>query len=556
MAPIVLKIKGDKTFSSFSALASEEDLSQAWRVCSKVRDSLEQGSRLENLSWRLWHRHHTVTEGPSFKTLSATTARKLSNQCTLSPTQPKVEHSPVHPLERTEPDIPMAEPLRFPDSFYNSQQNTHFGLAEFNGSGNVVELDDIFHAFSNSFAIPTAPMDMADGWDFGIPSPTNPYYSPSQSNSTTPPSATQVNAPSLQLEETNTSPVLLNFDMMATSNEISTNSSNDAMYVSGSTMPPPPTATLRNKILGSIHQQQQQFNSSGQLYNTTNQTPPMSASSSVSTAGSNTSVQLNLLVDDTNHTLGNHLLNPPSSHFNQPTPVSAPNSPPSFDSVKSNNRTASSHLDHQDRPICTNCGATSTPLWRRSAEDELLCNACGLYQKLHNAPRPKTLKPHNARKEARDDESSQLVCSNCSTTTTPLWRRDDEGAPLCNACGLYLKLHHERRPLSMKTDIIKKRQRYESNVNSTTPGRKNTKKSKPEPSPPASRMEEMLSNPTTSFPQSLYVNNDCLEFPTITHSDNISDDVSAAVAAAFTGYPSSHFTNPTSTETMMSGNYY
>ncbi|OAD00519.1 GATA-type zinc finger transcription factor, partial [Mucor lusitanicus CBS 277.49] len=118
------------------------------------------------------------------------------------------------------------------------------------------------------------------------------------------------------------------------------------------------------------------------------------------------------------------------------------------------------------KPVCTNCGATSTPLWRRSAEDELLCNACGLYQKLHNAPRPKTLKPHNARKEARDDEASQLVCSNCSTTTTPLWRRDDEGAPLCNACGLYLKLHHERRPLSMKTDIIKKRQRYESNTTS------------------------------------------------------------------------------------------
>ncbi|KAI8373993.1 hypothetical protein EDC96DRAFT_541641 [Choanephora cucurbitarum] len=513
MAPIVLKIKGDKTFSSLSALASEEDLSQAWRVCSKVRDSLEQGSRLENLSWRLWHRQHTVT---SFKALSATTARKLSNQ-SIRP-QPKPEPPTMHPLESTQQAI---EPLRFPDSFYNSQQNTQFNMPEFNHN----ELDDLFHAFSNSFAIPTAPMDMADGWDFGIPSPTNPYYSPS----------TQVKAPSLPVEESNTSPALLHFDMMApSSNEIPTNSSNDAMYVSGSTMPPPPTATLRNKILGI--QQQKQFNSSGQLY-PTNQTPPMSTSSSVSTAGSNPSVPLNCLVDD------HPLLNPP--HFNQPTPVSAPNSPPSFDS-KSNNRTAS-HLDHQDRPICTNCGATSTPLWRRSAEDELLCNACGLYQKLHNAPRPKTLKPHNARKEARDDESSQLVCSNCSTTTTPLWRRDDEGAPLCNACGLYLKLHHERRPLSMKTDIIKKRQRYESNVNSSTPGRKNTKKSKPEPSPPASRMEEML------YPQSMYANNECLEFPTLSHSDNISEDVSAAVAAAFTGYPSSHFTNP---DTMMSTNYY
>ncbi|KAG2185985.1 hypothetical protein INT43_002423, partial [Umbelopsis isabellina] len=115
------------------------------------------------------------------------------------------------------------------------------------------------------------------------------------------------------------------------------------------------------------------------------------------------------------------------------------------------------------RSMCSNCGATSTPLWRRSANDELLCNACGLYLKLHNAPRPKSLKPHVTRKDAKGEEDIiQPVCSNCNTTTTPLWRRDDDGSPLCNACGLYLKLHHEKRPLSMKTDIIKKRQRYES----------------------------------------------------------------------------------------------
>ncbi|KAG2218000.1 hypothetical protein INT45_001543 [Circinella minor] len=125
-----------------------------------------------------------------------------------------------------------------------------------------------------------------------------------------------------------------------------------------------------------------------------------------------------------------------------------------------------------DTPICTNCGATSTPLWRRSPDDELLCNACGLYQKLHNAPRPKSLRPNSARKEIREEAAVRLVCSNCKTTTTPLWRRDGEGAPLCNACGLYLKLHHEKRPLSMKSDTIKKRQRYESQRNRKKKGKK------------------------------------------------------------------------------------
>ncbi|KAI9260647.1 hypothetical protein BDA99DRAFT_404535, partial [Phascolomyces articulosus] len=50
-------------------------------------------------------------------------------------------------------------------------------------------------------------------------------------------------------------------------------------------------------------------------------------------------------------------------------------------------------------------------------------------------------------------------CTNCKTTTTSLWRRDDLGNPLCNACGLFLKLHGMERPLSLKTDIIKRRNR-------------------------------------------------------------------------------------------------
>ncbi|KAI5954946.1 GAT1 [Candida jiufengensis] len=55
--------------------------------------------------------------------------------------------------------------------------------------------------------------------------------------------------------------------------------------------------------------------------------------------------------------------------------------------------------------------------------------------------------------------NSTTSCTNCHTNTTPLWRRNPEGQPLCNACGLFLKLHGVVRPLSLKTDVIKKRQR-------------------------------------------------------------------------------------------------
>ena len=58
-----------------------------------------------------------------------------------------------------------------------------------------------------------------------------------------------------------------------------------------------------------------------------------------------------------------------------------------------------------------------------------------------------------------NNSETPTECTNCKTRTTPLWRRNPEGQPLCNACGLFLKLHGEVRPLSLKTDVIKKRNR-------------------------------------------------------------------------------------------------
>ncbi|XP_030383828.1 uncharacterized protein LOC115631255 [Scaptodrosophila lebanonensis] len=52
-----------------------------------------------------------------------------------------------------------------------------------------------------------------------------------------------------------------------------------------------------------------------------------------------------------------------------------------------------------------------------------------------------------------------MCCSNCGTLTTTIWRRSVRGEMVCNACGLYFKLHGVNRPHSMRRDTIHTRRR-------------------------------------------------------------------------------------------------
>ncbi|GAN08945.1 erythroid transcription factor [Mucor ambiguus] len=159
---------------------------------------------------------------------------------------------------------------------------------------------------------------------------------------------------------------------------------------------------------------------------------------------------------------------------------------------------------------CFNCKVTKTPLWRRTPDRQhSLCNACGLYYKQYNCHRPlhvrnKThtirahpyacervlpmtinstkaesvsntatsspavsnatiLPPSPPTEQATEPTSTMLEsgqeCANCHQTQTPLWRKNERGEPVCNACGLYAKLHHRDRPAEMRKTTIQRRRR-------------------------------------------------------------------------------------------------
>ncbi|THV00280.1 glucocorticoid receptor-like (DNA-binding domain) [Dendrothele bispora CBS 962.96] len=170
--------------------------------------------------------------------------------------------------------------------------------------------------------------------------------------------------------------------------------------------------------------------------------------------------------------------------------------------------TLSSSASGTEEEKCMNCGVTQTPLWRRGLNDELNCNACGLYFKQHHRQRPLSIRgPTGPRpREAEEQPRVQLGedsgyfhlkarCHNCQTTTTPLWRKDDEGNFLCNACGLYHKLHGYARPVVLRTDTIRPRARIHNRQHTASASAPSTRKGHSKQSQSSSQKSSPASSP-------------------------------------------------------------
>ncbi|KAJ7636343.1 hypothetical protein FB45DRAFT_788551 [Roridomyces roridus] len=154
-----------------------------------------------------------------------------------------------------------------------------------------------------------------------------------------------------------------------------------------------------------------------------------------------------------------------SSVSSSPTYFLSPSTTPPPVSHPSRNPTVTADANTgRPKKECFHCHVTSTPLWRREPTTQRpLCNACGLYLQQRNRLRPQELIDadiDDGEPEVPDELYTGTKCSHCGTRHTSVWRRNKEGAQVCNACGVYQRLRGKERPLSLRRNKIKPRTKH------------------------------------------------------------------------------------------------
>ncbi|KAI6042308.1 hypothetical protein EDC04DRAFT_2866798 [Pisolithus marmoratus] len=583
--------RGNKSFVAFSNLSDSESLTKTWKVCTKVASYLEQGQRLENLSWRLWHLQSLIVdtdnakskrefkklsknmgdkldkekgrsieelEAPDFKRNASTDlicqraaererSREASQnakpgtikrmQFTFSVDQP----SPAAPNNvLSKPDLKPCPEFKEPhmstarrgrQATRSSNHNSVAGDDSFNDqdwspptmasrkrkhpSSTMYELQQptlkFPSLFSNDFgpsallsASPTLTTHMNYGEDVTRSSSTSHHplsiFRPTielpldelldSCNEETPSASSALDTNTTANAVGDSDVVMQDLAGAYMHASLSTPQTDTYPFVQGPSPPNPKTGTTPTPSPTATSTPNANTGTTDPNPNTGAGAPLTSAmihtkpGPSAGTRG-RPSLTLRTSSHSTRSSTG------PSATASGVSVVgrsASSVSTPGSGNVNGNG--ANGGANGSVKAACSNCGATHTPLWRRGLNDELNCNACGLYCKLHKRPRPKTMRStqverhsntstshvpthppthtpissnahggHNS-STGRAGTNGSAQCYNCHTTATPLWRKDDEGKTVCNA----YKLHGSARPISMKSDVIRKRSRHDASA--------------------------------------------------------------------------------------------
>ncbi|KAF9491114.1 hypothetical protein BDN71DRAFT_1510662 [Pleurotus eryngii] len=538
-----LKFKGNKSFVAFSNLNDTESLTKTWKVCTKVASFLEQGQRLENLSWRLWHLQNLMVDTDNakskreFRKLSKCMGDKLDKEKGRSIEELEApdfrrNHSTDMIRQRAEekernreasqhipgtikrmqftfsvdqPTPAVSQTVKKPDlkpspEFSKRPRNTA------RVSEHTVEGDHDSHDHHNKDISLTQRGRKTQGGDLytsnevlKFPTLFSSDFGPSALLYPTPTTTNSLNYG----EGLNSSAANDGFSIVRPTIELPL----DELLADSADSPDWAAFVAANAINVSAHsaslfpippQEQQDVIMRPPVSivpsSTQSSSPSSHASDDENSNDSDDEASADEIVTTTMRKKGRLALkvaHPQTVAPSKVTPMDRSNTPVGRPALTV--RTQVGHNTRSSGPgatatslnpavlrsggnnsapggvkaECSNCGATHTPLWRRGLNDELNCNACGLYCKLHKRPRPKNMRSNHGEGRAQAAPRQEAVdvmaqCYNCHTTATPLWRKDDEGKTVCNACGLYYKLHGSARPISMKSDVIRKRSRHDA----------------------------------------------------------------------------------------------
>jgi hypothetical protein len=111
----------------------------------------------------------------------------------------------------------------------------------------------------------------------------------------------------------------------------------------------------------------------------------------------------------------------------------------------------------------TNIPSLLSQSYKPDDSQEATGNDTAVTKKSHSRQQSSVTLPVHTITTITDNSGPPTVCVNCKTTNTPLWRRDELGQPLCNACQLFRKLHGSDRPVSLHNSVVKKRNRTRNN---------------------------------------------------------------------------------------------
>ncbi|KAH9448209.1 hypothetical protein H4Q26_009036 [Puccinia striiformis f. sp. tritici PST-130] len=515
MNAFLLQIKGDASFSLFSQVTDAESLSQTWKLCSKVAGHLEQGKRLENLSWRLFHLHTMMTgDSPNNKThtferLSKETGRKLDRERHLRLSQLKAPgrcaNQPIASVSATihHPTLlcSLSSPIAETSGLVNCTtitSSTHINFSHSNAWDCDFKTGSInFESFLSSFS-PLAlfgTVDYLSQQTFCLPE--NPQTKGGADSTAVwdsvmnrSPFNEQANEPCGFLNKDKEDPDLV-IDRAQHAIDIST--INLGSTTNSGSSPNTPISepfffdsveastdstglqfvgddpTLENQIAAD----NQPFPSQSDILlpEIANRDAVNSFFASVKFPQDNVGVAMGfrpeqgkVSIDKTPRADMISNTNAKTTRVGEKRKRRNPMATrlPTFVGVSELPRRSLNNNSISEEPICVNCRGTQTPLWRRGPSDELLCNACGVFYKVHKKHRPATLSKYNkymgSSASTSNGETGQqgakIQCTNCDATATPMWRKAPDGSLLCNACALYYKCHKRPRPTNASKRLL------------------------------------------------------------------------------------------------------